>query len=323
MNLTDLTEVLRDRARVDDTAHDARMAGVRARVSATRRRRAVTGVACVVLALVGIVYATLPRPQALPEPAVPPRSLPEYQRGTKLIGQAWGDLPGTTATMTFVPKSLNLWLYTQCDVGPKAGLLITVTINGHEYTKSNGCGGGTQPADWGAFGIKPGQPSVLTMTVDGGQGEVVPGQGFEVLPLPASGSFAVGIGEEVPVEEYPLPPPPSTLPALQPQFPEASVELRSDPADPLARKESTIAWPGRSGLVVRTNTPGRIRVLVDDVLVVDYSNWDYFEGSHQIDAGSYELAHGPEPAAGQTVRITVVPERITGEWSVALVPQQR
>src|SRR5690349_14788675 len=67
MNLTDLTEVLHERAELADSSHEARMAGVRARVSATRRRRAAAGVACVVLALVGIVHAVLPRPEALPE----------------------------------------------------------------------------------------------------------------------------------------------------------------------------------------------------------------------------------------------------------------
>ncbi|QFZ18333.1 hypothetical protein [Saccharothrix syringae] len=47
-------EVLRERADLPDTPHAARMAGVRARVRAARRRRALAAFACVAPALAGI-----------------------------------------------------------------------------------------------------------------------------------------------------------------------------------------------------------------------------------------------------------------------------
>ena len=89
MNLTDLTEVLRDHADVAGEHGDTRLAGVRAKVTTTRRRRAVAGAACVVLAFLGVVYAVAPRHGRLSEPALPVRSFPEYQGGTKLVAQAW------------------------------------------------------------------------------------------------------------------------------------------------------------------------------------------------------------------------------------------
>ncbi|MFD9700081.1 hypothetical protein [Lentzea sp. NPDC059081] len=320
MNLTDLTEVLRDRAEVADASHEARMAGVRARVSATRARRAVAGVACVVLAVVGIVYATLPRPQALPEPAVPPRSLPEYQQGTKLIGQAWGDLPTTTITLRFVPKSLDLWVFTRCDAGPDTALLMDNSVNGHSIADQNTCGGAGRPVDWSGI-VVPGQPAVLTMTVTGKQFFDESNQ-LQSLPLPDKGSFAVGVGEAVPVDEYPLPPRPQTLATFPPQpGREPEFELRSDPSDPVARKELTVRWPGRSSLRAQMNTPGKVRVLVNDVQVIDISNWGY--GVYQQEISPTDWERGPNFAEGQTVRITVIPERVTGDWLVTLTPRGR
>jgi hypothetical protein len=323
MNLTDLTEVLHERAELTDPsheAHEARMAGVRARVSATRRRRAVAGVACVVLALVGIVYAVLPRPEALPEPAVPPRSLPEYQSGTRLLAQAWGDLPSTSVTVRFTPKSLNFWMFTQCDVGKNRNLAISVTVNNRSFADGNGCGGGIKPKDWSSLGVVPGQPTVMTMTVLGELGRDEP-TSSKVLPLPPSGTFALGIGEEVPVSEYPLPPRPQTLQPILPAGPGATIELKPDPADPVARKELTVEWPGPNTMTVQMNAPGRVRVLVNDVEVVDFSHWSYASGSTPVWSDHLKETYGLDLSEGQTVKITVIPERITGDWLVTLAPR--
>jgi len=323
MNLSDLSEVLRDRAELPDSAHEARMAGVRARVSATRRRRAVAGVACVVLALVGIVYAVLPRPDRAPEPALPTRTLPEYQQGTRLVAQAWGDLPSTSVTVRFVPKTLDFWLFTKCDIGGHDQLLMTITINDRPYVEGNTCGGGgSRTPDWSQSGVVAGQPNVITLTVLGKQGESEPGGPPAVLPLPAGGTFALGVGEAVPVNEYPFPPRPQTLekmdsirlgPAIEPMF-----VLRADPADPAAPKEATVEWPGPSLLLAGMNTPGRIRVLVNDTLFIDLTHWSYVVLSTQaewpaFDGKDYGLSKG------QTVKITVIPERTTGDWRVELV----
>jgi hypothetical protein len=316
--VTDLGEVLRDRAELAGSSHEARMAGVRARVSATRRRRAAVGAVCVVLALVDIVHAVLPRTDRLPDPAVAPRSLPEYQSGTQLIAQSWGDLPPTGVTVRFVPKSLELWVFTQCDVGQDDRLLISTTVNGRSFAERNSCGGTSRVFDGEGLGIVPGQPSVLTLTVDGEQGpsEFDPPS---VLPVPASGAFAVGIGEAVPVSEYPFPPRPETLATFVPHLPEPTVELRPDRADPLAHRDFTIEWPGRNRLLAQLNTPGRIRVLVDDV--VDFSHWSYLAGSSLILPEDWKKTYGLDLHRGQPVKITVIPERVTGDWEVTLAPR--
>ncbi|MFI6095655.1 hypothetical protein ACIA8G_08890 [Lentzea sp. NPDC051213] len=323
MNLTDLTEVLRDRAELADSSHEARMAGVRARVSAVRRRRAVVGAACVVLALVGIVYAVLPRPDRLPEPAVPTRSLPEYQQGTRLITQAWGDLPSTSVTVRFVPKSLDLVLFTKCDVtvpGKYRQLLMTITVNGKPFVENNTCGGGGggTSTDWHAYDIVPGQLSVITLTVPGEQGESQSGPP-SVLPLPASGTFALGVGEAVPVSEYPFPPRPQTLAPLPPNMGDPVIELRSEPSDPAGKKEITAEWPGTNWMLAHMNTPGRLRVLVNDVVVIDVTHWGYNVLGGQV--GRYEWEKGIDGlqlSKGQLVKITVIPERTTGDWNMVI-----
>jgi hypothetical protein len=145
MNLTDLAEVLRERAESPDTPQDARLAGVRAKVTASKRRRAVAGAACVVLALVGLVYAVIPGPD--------------------------------------VRRS---------------------------------------------------------------------------------------------------PPRPRTLASISAEFPEPATGLSADPADPTRRKEITVEWPGPSVVHARVNTPGKLRVLVNDVPVVDFSHWTYTVGGPSV-----------------------------------------
>lgn len=320
MNLTDLSEVLRDRAELDDSSHEARMAGVRARVSATRRRRAVAGATLVVLALVGIVYAVLPRFGPPPEPAVPTRSLPEYRYGTRLLAQAWGDLPSTSVTIRFVPKSLDLTLFTQCDIGQNKRLLIDVTVNGRSmYDENRSCGDVTS-TEWSSFGVVPGQPSVITLTVAGEQGESKSWPP-PLLPLPASGTFVVGMGEAVQVSEYPFPPRPQTLEKLPENRRDVAIELRADPVEPAAKKEITVEWPGANLMLVQMNTPGRLRVLVNDVEVIDLSHWAYNVYQTQLDHYDWERGvKGLQLSKGQLVKITVIPERTTGDWNVTLSP---
>lgn len=320
MNLTDLREVLRDRADLADSTHEARMAGVRARVSTTRRRRAVAGAAFAALALVGLVYAVLPRVGPPPEPAAPVRSLPEYHAGTRLLAQAWGDLPSTSATVRFVPKSAEFSVITRCDIGEDRNLLIDVTVNGRSATEDGTFCGNVIGQSWSRFGVVPGQPSVATLTVTGERGE---GDSWPPpsLPVPASGSFAVGIGEPVPFSEYPLPPRPPTLQKLPETGPGLFAELHSDPADPTARKEITIEWPGIHLMQAQLNTPGRLRVLVDDVEVIDLTMYSYGPYQSRLGRSLWETGvNGVRPEKGQLVKITVIPEGITGDWNVTLAP---
>ena len=88
-------------------------------------------------------------------------------------------------------------------------------------------------------------------------------------------------------------------------------------ADPAARKEITVTWPGDRMLHAQLNTPGRLRVLVDDVQVLDFSHWSYAaEGAYSSMSDSWAEEHGIAPVVGAPVRITVIPERVTGDWEV-------
>jgi hypothetical protein len=319
MNLTDLSEVLRERAAVSGSAQQARLAGVRAKVTASRRRRAVAGAACVVLVLVGVVFAVVPRSGPSSEPAVPVRSFPEYQDGVRLIGQAWGELPSTSLTVRFTPTSLPLKIIEECDGGKDERLLVSLTINGHQYINGNTCGATITVTEPAAMGIVVGQPSEVTLTLLGKQGEVVNGV-MSTLALPAEVTFGLGIGQGVPVADYPFPPRPQTLPPLEPQYPEGFTKLTADPADPAARKEMTFEWPGTIMVEARVNTPGRLQVLVNDVPVIDYTSWTYtVHGSQSALPDDWASSYGLTPAVGDPVRITVIPERITGDWEVKLV----
>ncbi|MFJ8959045.1 hypothetical protein ACIRG5_06610 [Lentzea sp. NPDC102401] len=187
------------------------------------------------------------------------------------------------------------------------------------HTDRNTCGGASK-TDWGALGVVPRQPTVITLTIDGKQGPG-PSRPPPVSPSPENGSFALGVGEPVPVSEYPFPPRPQTLETVRPLFGEPTIEVRADPADPAGRQEITAAWPGDNVLHAVMNTPGRIRILIDGVELVDYSNWSYSRGRHsdlarRLDDGT--TGHGLLLSEGQQVKITVIPERTTGDWQVTL-----
>ncbi len=320
MNLTDLTEVLRERAEPLGTSQDARLAGVRAKVTASRRRRAVAGAACVVLALVGVVFAVIPKSGTSSEPAVPVRNFPEYQSGTRLLAQAWGDLPGTGATVRFVPESLELKVFWKCEIGEGKVLHATITVNDRPFSGST-CGDGAvtvKPADWGLAGVVVGEPSTVTIVVEGERGSS-PDGGTSTAAPPPRGTFGIAVGEGVPPDEYPFPPRPEVLPTFDRDLLGERHLVSADPEDPMKRTEVTVEWPDVRLLVARLNAPGRLRVLLNDVEVVDHSQWDYAAGGSQsIFAHQWESTHGLALAEGDHVRVTVIPERVTGDWEVVV-----
>jgi hypothetical protein len=319
MNLTDLTDVLRERAELDDTAHDARMAGIRGRIVATRRRLALASVVCVVLAVVSAVFLTVPREV---EPAKPPRSLPEYASGAKLVAQAWADLPTDSVTLEYTPTSAEFVLFERCDAEPTdQDLVLVLTINGRPIT-AGGCHSGSLPVDdLTTYDGAVGKPLVITMTVGVGrvQGEI-PEKVEDVRPPdePVTAEFAIGVGELMPVSEYPIPPRPETLEDIDNLLSlEPDVDVRADRNDPEARQEISMAWPGTGTLGVHAaiNTPGRLEVLINGQVVYELESWDY--------SGKYGIAilgeaDGLNFSPGQTVTVTVIPERATGDWSVQL-----
>ncbi|MCS7479425.1 hypothetical protein ACFFQW_25215 [Umezawaea endophytica] len=318
MNLSDLTEVLRDHAPRADAQVTARLAGVRARVAASRRRRAVGAAACVVLALVGVVYAVVPRAERSSEPATPERSFPEYQAGTRLAAQAWAELPSSSVVLRFVPKSLDFKVFVRCDIGQGVDLPMKLVIDGDEVL-AGGCGTASGSSDWGTRGAEVGKPVVVTLTVGDEAVDHSRPSSPVTMPRPSSGAFGIAVGEAVPVDRYPFPPRPETLAEMPPPLTDPTFVVSADPADPDSPREFSIAWPGERFLHAQVNTPGRVRVLVNDVLVTDFFSWDYgIAGTQSMSSKDWGRVHGIAVAAGDPVRITVIPERLSGDWRVWL-----
>jgi hypothetical protein len=287
----------------------------------TRRRLALAGVTCLVLALVGTVFLALPRPV---QPADPARGFPEYDDGARLVMQAWRDLPTDSVTVEYTPQSDSFVLFSRCVAeSAKQDLVNLITINGREVLGS-GCesGGSMEIDDLARFGGTAGSPLVITMIV--GFGSVVgepPDSADDIRPADesASGEFALGVGELVPVGEYPLPTRPETLVDIDDLAPPGDLpgnrNIRADRNDPDARQTLNVTWSGPYRLLVSLNTPGRIEVLINGKVVYDIDSWDYDGRSGFASVGEED---GPHLSPGQTATITVIPERTTGDWSVQL-----
>jgi hypothetical protein len=325
MNLTDLTEVLRDHAELDDTAHDARMAGIRGRVLATRRRLALTGVVCVVLALVGAMYVALPRPVEPAQPTPQPtRSFPEYQEGARLVAQEWADLPTNSVTVEFMPNSDDFVIFEHCFAeSSERSLVMVLTVNGHFAGSGDCIGAATRRfGDLAKYGGAVGRPLVITMTVGFESVGELPEKAEDIRPPDSTvtGEVAVGAGVPVPVSAYSFPPRPETLEDIDhdPGFPgegSGEINIRADRNDPDAPQTLNVTWSGPYRLLVSINTPGRIEVLINGEAVHDVDSWDYGGVSGFTILGEED---GPHLPPGQTATITVIPERTTGDWSVQL-----
>jgi hypothetical protein len=343
MNLTDLRELLDERAveAARTAAHHSRLAGVRGRVLTRRRRRATAWVGAAVVVVAGLVAAVAMTPGLRsdrgPEPgATDPVAVgfPEYEWGYHLVEAATGDLPATSVTLTWVPTTLDLFVFLRCEGTQQ--LVTTVTIN--SQTVSEGpCAGGFQPSDeTDRLGLVIGRPATLTMTVTGAI-EIVrsPDASGEppVGPVPSYGRFAVAVGEAVPFDRYPFPARPSgPLPALDggilpahctPDRCRDSIIVTSTEADPNRPVSMTVTWGKVESIDMVAQTPGILEVRVDGVVVATGRWWDY--GGMGIGAlgpenGRWREDLGLDPRPGDRVTIEIVPSRFTGAWKVVLGP---
>ncbi|WP_460405981.1 hypothetical protein [Actinophytocola sediminis] len=271
-----------------------------------------------VLALVGAVYLALPRPV---EPAGPPRSLPEYQTGARLVAQTWAELPTTSVTVQFIPKSDDFVVFNHCSAELARQRLVTMlTVNGHDVLAGSCSGNSTRGiGDVAEFGGVVGKPLAITLVV--GVADVTggfPEKATDIHPPDetVAGDFAIGIGEPVPVGEYPFPSRPETLVDLDDLSPSrGDITIRADRNDPDARQTIDVVWPGPSHLEALLNTPGRLEVLINGKVVHDQDSWDYGGTSGIAILGEDDASRFPP---GETVTITVIPERTTGDWRVQL-----
>jgi hypothetical protein len=172
---------------------------------------------------------------------------------------------------------------------------------------SSTCGGSaTKANDWAKYDVAVGRPSVLTVSVTS-------------ETAPDGATFAAAVGEAVPPTAYPFPPRPAELKALPDLQFSGHAVVRPDPADPNRQRQVTTEWSGSGQLIARSNTPGRLRVLVNDVEVLDFSCWDYEVGGlHAEPLEVWEDRFGLRLERGQQVTVTVIPERTSGDWMVEL-----
>ena len=308
--------------------HQARLASIGRRISSVRRRRAATAGAALA-AVVAVVVATptsVQVPQSIPEsvgssPTPTAKTIegfPEYFEGARVVAAASASLPDTTATLTFVPKTLDLVAFTRCDP-PEVWASLVLPDGGYAV---GGCGRewGDKEA-WAASGIRVGEPTTLVLkaraTIRSENGRMMDG------PLPASGTIAVAIAERVPFEEYPLPPRPATLPPLAtaPIGTDVVTTVRNAPDDPLAPRTVEVAWEEILNFSAHLQTPGNLRVLVNGRLLMNCEKWTYTEKSpipKHCDE-EFVITDDDNPGKpGDIVTITVIPEHVTGDWAVRI-----
>lgn len=313
MNLTDLTEVLRRHAELPpDAAHGPRMSGIQARVKASRRRR-VAAVAASLVAVLGVSFAlTLPvRRESQPaEPVV----FSEYHEGTRIVAQTSGRAPESTITLRFVLTALDTKLFIACD--PHDGdkqMYANLFVNGVQSSNDSTCTKLTYTTDWTEVGIGVG----TSVTVTASAGEQQWREEFRKGPIPPDATFGLAVGVPVTPEDYPFPPRPESLKSVDAVLDRIArsrrIDVRrADQDQPNGTWRTTVTWPKQqSSLEIVINTPGRIRVLVDDVVVAEKVTWTY-------DASPTVFILSPDRAMGENVDITVIAERTSGDWAVIL-----
>lgn len=337
--LDDLRGALDDAAR-DSYAPTDRLVGVRRAVARRRRQRALaSGAAGLALVLgAGVALSQLPATSTSREvapaastPTVGPAAaegieLSPYYAGGRLL--ASGELPGrvgATTTVEFTPASYGLALRELCEVPQGRTIALETEVNGNPVGQGSGCTGSTRAgfeqdeAYWSALGVRPGEPSTLSVTV---------------IPVAAMGPIGdevadaddpslvvlLAVYEDVPVAEYPFPPRPATLEPIgggANQIPDAAAVMTPD------RRTATVTWDETLQASIAAAEPGTARLLVDGVVVGGAGFWDYEGGGAGLFLGSQTLTDAglPAPVPGQVLTLTVEAERFAeGAWEVRVGP---
>ncbi len=333
MNLTDLRDVLDERSTIDHA--EARphllLDGVYDRLAAHRKRRRAASIAGagVGIAVLGIAaFAIAPQagrtPAGMFATAVPigtgssptgryVEGFAEYADGAKVVAAASGATQDRSVSVTFVPTSLDLGVFTRCEGNGD----YTVTINGKEFSRGSGCGLAyvryIHPLEK-AYGVTVGKPATATFSAKDGLMD----------------SLAIAIGQSVDPADYPYPPRPATLTPLT--HPDESRRMAYTTAEDNYGGEWGLAaehdnwnkpqsaqftWGEPLRVRVRAQTPGALTVKVNGIEVVSQQWWDYQQGDGtSIDSAQWGESFGLNPRKGQTVHLTVTPTRMTGDWYV-------
>ncbi|NUT90430.1 MAG: hypothetical protein HOY78_00230 [Saccharothrix sp.] len=306
MNEAELVDLLHERADIPDDGHRTRVEGVRAKVRRSRWQQAGATLAAIAVVLAGLLYG-VPRGQSS-DPADPPgEPLPTYQDGYRFTTEAFTALPERAVRLSYTVTG-DFMIYARCGISGRRSTMV-ITINDKRWFEG-GCDEiGTPvpppPDAWTAFGIEAGQPARIEASLTDAPG--------------GAGRWGIRIGEAVPFAEYSFPPRPSRLPELPAAVP-GSTPAQADPDHPDRRVEVRVPWSG-DALELRANTPGRYRVLVDGVAVVDSTFWTF--GAHSATSApvsEWPELYGVSVVPGQDLTLTVVPERASGQWQVTLLP---
>lgn len=333
-DLDTLRTALREGATSDPAARAGRLAGVRQAVVRRRRRQVSAGlVAAGLVAAAGIGgLRAWPVDRAEPQPATrETRSLPEYHRGGRLLGQTTVEMvSGRTATLTVTPTAWGLALAMACSESDallveQLDSQVAVSVDGRPFVQGGGCGGGFRgpwhrdQALWRDAGVELGTPMTIQIRVTGPQ------------PLPpAIPSLAVGVYQDVPVAEYPLPSPPATVPTTPPDggiaLPELRRAIEVGAGATSGTVTRTVAYSPTLTARVQAWAPGEIVLGLNGQEVGGASFWTYSSDAAEVslDAETLREAGLVVPRTGEPVAITVTARRFASPaWRVWLGEQVR
>jgi hypothetical protein len=330
VNLTDLRDVLDERSTTDHAEARAHVIldGVHGRLAIRRRRRQVIATSAAVVAVLAVGAGALavtrsagrtPTPAA--SAAVPTiNGFPEYAQGARVIAASPPlARAATSVRLAFVPSTTGLVFFVRCDGSDKG---YEVSLNGRLMMSGSGCGtsGTPDPAAVRSYGVQVGKPSTVTVT----------------FPSDPPANFAVAVGEKVDVTRYVFPARPSALQPLDLETgnmkigDDRGIEYRTtklvhaDPAYPNRPVDLTFPWGTGVHLMLLSQTPGALTVSINGAAIAHGEWWDY--GQTLTDGGTDrdwsptppDRNGWPRPQRGAGTTLTVKPERMTGDWAVAI-----
>jgi RNA polymerase sigma-70 factor (sigma-E family) len=302
---------------IETPAGTERLAAVRDRIGRQRRGKIVAAAAAlgvVVALLIGYALAPHLRDQALPPPT--DGRFSEYIRGYHTVASGQADFAHAGTTFIWTPSTLDIGIFYMC-VHDRPGVMVwaRARINGHPIggvsceagDALRESGGTSQPTadQLRDYGVEVGRPATITIVVDPEQGGTIP----------EHGSIAVGIGEAVPFEAYPLPARPEPLAPLDRLLngSESDAVTLVEAAGP---HEVSLRWDHELEFYARAQTPGALTIKVNGETLQVMTWWDYNQGGWGATL-SRESA-GMAKYYGKTVTISIEPEHMTGDWYVAI-----
>jgi hypothetical protein len=352
--MIDLRELMDERSAGHGMPAGDRLVSVQRKIAVRRRRRAVTGVAgMVVIVAAAVAYATVPgrgsapdvpaaASSATPPTSAPPSSTPvagrkfgpftEYARGYRVVAVGKAPVSSKKVSLTWRVTETNAEVFTYCPGLPDGGMSLDAELavdgspvgylNCTSELHQDPSGVGKGALARAAFSV--GETVTVTYRLIDAQG--TRGTSRRAA-IPNRGTIYVAVAEKVPFTRFPLPPRPARLSPPRPDGmagePGTKV-VNSDPTDPNKPVTTTLTWHRGYDFTVVPQTPGIYRVAVNgvDVLVgevYDYSGNGPAAGCQVRREDTGFCVRGLESVGdGETVTITVTARYATGPWLAEL-----